>query len=126
MNIAVIATFALTLLLVTASLAAMVRPQVFAGVARYFVEPWGIWLAAGIRLFAALALWFAAPASQFPGAFRILALVALAAAVGVLLAGHERVKRLIGWTVSRPTTILRLFAALALALGAFLLWGLLG
>ena len=126
MTVAVVVVTMLAVALVSLSLVALVRPQVITGIGQLFVDARGIWIAVTIRVVAAVALWFAAPATQFPVVFRILAVIALIAAVAVLLIGYERAKRLIDWAIGRPPAVLRMFAVIALLLGGFLLWALFG
>ncbi|MDH3646595.1 MAG: hypothetical protein OER80_07460 [Gammaproteobacteria bacterium] len=126
MSFSVVALSVLAALIALLGFAAMVRTQVFTGLAKYFKQPWGIWVAAGIRVFAAIILWLAAPVSRFPQAFRVLAVLALVAAVLVLLIGHQRVKAMIDWAVCRPAWFLRMFGVFAVLVGGFVLWALHG
>ena len=64
-------------------------------IARRFMVGPGIWAAAGIRLCLAVSLWFAAPNSLTPTAFRVLACVAPVAAVGLPIMGTDRLLQLI-------------------------------
>ncbi len=126
MTAPVLISILLALAMIGTSLAALANTRVFAGVARYFDRPSGVWIAAGIRLFAAAMLWLAAPVTQHPVVLKVMAAVALAAAIAVVLMGYPRMQLMIRWAVDRPPAVLRLFAVVAIAIGALLLWALLG
>lgn len=124
MNFAVIATAVLATTILLLGIVMQFRTRLFNDLAKYLINPWGIWLAAVIRVFAAVVLWFAAPSSRYPGLFKVFAVVALVAGVGVILVGHHRVRKIVNWSVSRPPWVLRCFALIAIAVGGFILWAL--
>lgn len=124
MNFAVVATALLATIILLLGFALLLRPAIFKVIAGYFVNPTGIWIAAGIRIFSAAMLWLAGPATRFPGLFKVLAVIALIAGVGVLIAGHQRVRRIVDWSLSLSQWALRGYAVVAVAVGAFVLWAL--
>ena len=97
-------------------------PRRLIAVARNLLGGTGVAGAAGVRLLLAGLLWFSAPVSLNPGAFRILASVMLVAALSALVLGTDRLARLVdrmaGW---RPVFV-RLPIAVGLALCVFMLW----
>jgi len=75
-----------------------------------------------LRLGFGVLLWFAADQLRFPDVMRILAVIAFAAAVGVLILGRRRLDGLVTWWLMRSDALLRLSAALAGLFGAFLVY----
>ena len=97
-------------------------PSRLIAVARNLLGGTGVAGAVGVRLLLAGLLWFSAPVSLNPGAFRVLASVMLVAALSALVLGTDRLARLVdrmaGW---RPVFV-RLPIAVGLALCVFMLW----
>ena len=97
-------------------------PRRLIAVARNLLGGTGVAGAVGVRLLLAGLLWFSAPVSLNPGAFRVLASVMLLAALSALVLGTDRLARLVdrmaGW---RPVFV-RLPIAVGLALCVFMLW----
>jgi len=87
-----------------------------------FVQGPGLWWAAAMRLALAIVLWFSAPTSRTPITFKVLAVVALLAAVAIPIVGSERLVSVINWCASQPLGVVRVLTALGVAFGAFLLW----
>ena len=90
---------------------------------RFLHDGAGFWVAVAGRLVFGAALIAAAPVSRWPLAFEILGWVAIAAAVGLLLMGRERLGRLIDWFAALRAGITRTWLLGALAFGAFLVAG---
>lgn len=95
------------------------------GIARFatqLIHRTGLWVAVGVRALLAVLLWFAAPESQTPTAYRALAAICALAAIALPPIGIGRVRAMLGWWVSRPPALRRAWGAVAVALGAFLFW----
>jgi len=75
-----------------------------------------------LRLGFGILLWFAADQLRFPDVMRIVAVIAFAAAVGVLIMGRERLDGLVTWWLTRSDALLRLSATFAGLFGAFLVY----
>ena len=86
-------------------------------------QPVGMPLAIGTRLALGACLLFSAPVSSFPATFRLLGVIALLAAIGLPLAGRERVNRLIAWGQKFPSGLLRCWLLLGIVFGLFLVTG---
>lgn len=103
-------------------LVGVLDPRRLIAVARNLLGGTGVAGAVGVRLLLAGLLWFSAPVSLNPGAFRVLASVMLVAALSALVLGTDRLARLVdrmaGW---RPVFV-RLPIAVGLALCLFMLW----
>jgi len=67
-------------------------------------------------------LWWLADELRYPRVMRVLAVIAIAAAAGLLLMGRERLDRLVDWWLSRSDRLLRVSALFATAFGAFLVY----
>ena len=86
----------------------------------------GIYIAVIVRLVLGAALIGVAPASSFPVVFQALGWIAIVAAVGLVVAGRERVRKFIVWWSKRfSAPIIRLWLLFGLAFGVFLIYGVL-
>ena len=79
-------------------------------------------LAIGIRLAMAGLLWWLADDLRHPHVMRVLALIALLAAIALAIMGPARLDRLIAWWLSRSDGLLRVSALLVAVFGAFLVY----
>jgi hypothetical protein len=85
---------------------------------------WGIHFAVIIRLLLGAALLTAAPTATFPTAFLVIGWIAIAAAVGVLLMGRERLRKFLNWWIERfSPPVIRAWLLIAFAFGGFLIYG---
>lgn len=85
---------------------------------------WGIWFAVGIRLVLGIALIISAPQSDFPVTFQIIGWIAIAAAIGGIMLGRERLRRFTDWWLAQfAPWATRLWLLVALAFGGFLVYG---
>ena len=109
-------------LIIAMSLYGVIWPPRILVIARRFMIGPGIWAAAGIRLLLAVLLWFGAPVSLTPVAFRVLAFIALLAAVGLPIMGTDRLLKLLDRLKSWPTIVVRLQGIVGVGFGAFILW----
>ena len=79
-------------------------------------------LAIVIRLAMGALFWWLAEELRHPHIMRILAVIAVAAAVVIVIMGRERLDKFIGWWLSRPDGVLRVSALFAAAFGAYLVY----
>ncbi len=100
----------------------VVRPHRLVAVARNLLGGTGVAGAVAVRLLLAALLWFSAPVSSAPGAFRILASVMLVAALSALVLGTDRLARLADRMDGWSPAVIRLPIAIGLAFSAFVLW----
>ena len=112
----------LSVLLAVVFLYGVLLPRRFIAHARGFMAGPGLGGAVAIRLLLAVLLWFSAPASLTPVAFRILALLMLAAAFSAFVLGAARIQKLIDRMACWPPVAVRLPCAVGLAFSAFMLW----
>ncbi len=116
------AIVALVLSLSVAALGALglLSPMRLIDIVQHFQSLAGLYAAAALRVILGLALFFAAPASRSPKILRILGIIILAAGLITPLFGLERAHRLMDWWSGQGVMVMRVWAALALALGLFL------
>ena len=79
-------------------------------------------LAVVTRLAMGALLWWLADELRHPHVMRILAVIAIAAAVGVLVMGRDRLDRMVNWWLSRSDGLLRVSALFAAAFGGYLVY----
>jgi len=110
------------LLICFVGLTGVVSPQRFRALFTGMTPRYRFGFAIGLRLVMGGLLWWLAPELRFPFGMRILAAIAIAAAVGILIMGQARLDRLVDWWLSRGDGLLRVSASLAAAFGAFLVF----
>jgi len=79
-------------------------------------------LAIVTRLAIGALLWWLADELRHPHVMRVLAVIAVVAAVGVLVMGRARLDKLIDWWLAKPDGVLRVSALFAAVFGAYLTW----
>ena len=82
----------------------------------------GLWVAVVARLILAILLWFSAPLSLTPTTFKLLATLALVAAIALPIMGVQRILTLLDWVASWRQLAIRLWCLLGVGFGGFLLW----
>ncbi|MBT8144843.1 MAG: hypothetical protein KJO55_09090 [Gammaproteobacteria bacterium] len=118
-----IAVALFAILIIVLSLWGVILPgKLISFVTGFMRNPASVWFAAGIRLVLAALLWFSAPLSATPLVFQVLAIIAVIAAIGLVLAGHDRLLGLVERVARWPEHLLRLYILLGVLFGAFLLW----
>ena len=88
-------------------------------------KDWGIYVAVFASLLLGAALVVAAPDSLFPLAFEILGWFAIVAAVIILVAGRDRLRRFVSWFEQFSQTMIRVWLLFGIAFGGFLIYGVL-
>lgn len=81
-----------------------------------------LFVGAAIRLVIGALLIVAAEQSRFPWTFRVLGAITIAAGLALPLVGFDRLQRFIDWWVRRPDWMIRGWAVVAVAFGAFLIY----
>ena len=112
------------LFIVLASGLTVIFPSELLSFVREAVIGPGVWWAAGARLLLAVLLWFSAPDSRTPNTFKVLAVLAVMAALFLVTIGPAGMLELVDWLDSLPHWVLRLQSMLGVAFGVFLLWSL--
>jgi multisubunit Na+/H+ antiporter MnhG subunit len=75
-----------------------------------------------IRLAMGALLWWLAAELRHPHVMRILAVIAVVAAVLLLLLGRARLDRFVDWWLVRPDGVMRMSGLFAAAFGAYLVY----
>ena len=79
-------------------------------------------LAIVVRLAMGGLLWLVADYLRFPAVMRVLAVIAVVAAIVILAMGQRRLDRMVDWWLARPDGVFRISALFAAAFGAFLVY----
>lgn len=109
-------------LIVLLGLVGLVQPDRFRALFATMDSQTRFALAIGIRLAMAGLLWWLADDLRHPQVIRVLAVIALIAAIMLPIMGRARLDKLIDWWLSRPDSLLRLSALFAASFGAFLVY----
>jgi hypothetical protein len=86
----------------------------------YFATPVGLYAAGAVRVVMGLVLILCAPASRAPKTLRVLGAVMCMQALAATLLGPDRARAVLEWETLQGTALLRVGAAVALAVGCFL------
>lgn len=103
-------------------LVALAAPsRITGGAIQFFSTRGGLLFGAGFRIVFGIALWFSAPSSSAPLAFRILGVVLVASGLSMPLIGPERLARLMRWFVGLGPAVMRIWGVVAVAFGVWLI-----
>jgi len=108
---------ALSILLAALGTLGIVSPQRLADLARRFLTPGGLYLAAVIRILFGLVLVFTAPNARAPEFVRVIGIISLIAGVMTPLLRVDQHRKILDWWVDRGPLFLRVWSALCLILG---------
>jgi hypothetical protein len=86
----------------------------------YFATPVGLYAAGAVRVAMGLVVILYAPASRAPKTLRALGAVMCLQAFAATLLGPDRARAVLEWEAMQATALLRVGAAVALAIGCFL------
>lgn len=109
-------------LVIVVGLIGLVQPDRFRSMFTAMDSQLRFRLAIGTRLAMGALLWWLADELRHPHVMRILAVIAVIAAVAVPIMGRDRLDRLISWWLSRSDGLLRVSALFAAAFGAYLVY----
>jgi hypothetical protein len=91
-----------------------------------FVSRWqsktGLWVAFIVRLAFGISLWLVAPTSRSSVVLQVLAVVSVVSALLLPLVGVSRFKSILSWWSSQSLAFTRVWLAVAVVLGVFILW----
>lgn len=121
-GLAAILVAAFGVLILSLSAWGVIWPQKLMDLVRGMADQPFMLMAVGSRVILAIILWFGAPLARHPLVFQIIAVVALLAAFTMLIAGKERLLRMVGWWTERSAAIQRGWLLLGLVFGGYLLW----
>jgi hypothetical protein len=92
----------------------------------YFATPVGLYSAAVVRVGMGLVLILSAPASRAPKTLRVLGAVVCMQGLSAALLGPDRARAILEWEAMQGTALLRVGAAVALAIGGFVAFAVTG
>jgi hypothetical protein len=81
-----------------------------------------LWLAVGARLVIGVVFVLAADGCRMPQLVRVVGVIAIVAAAALALLGPRRFEAFVGWWLRRPASLIRSWAAVAVAFGALLIY----
>ena len=112
----------LGLLLALLGLVGLVQPSRFRTIFGSMESATRFVLAIVVRLGMGALLWWLADELRHPQVMRVLAVIAVLAAAGVLLMGRKRLDDLVDWWLSRSDSLLRVSALFVAAFGGYLVF----
>ena len=112
----------LGVLFVVLGLVGLVQPDRFRSLFAGMGSQLRFILAIAIRFVMGALLWWLADDLRHPQVMRIIAAIAIFAAVGILIMGRGRLDKLVEWWLSLSDGLLRLSALFAGAFGAYLVY----
>lgn len=83
----------------------------------------GLGFAVGVRIVMGAVLLTAAQVAKFPMTFTVIGWIAIIAAIGLLIMGQGRMRKLVESVSRWPEVMVRVWLVLGLAFGAFLIYG---
>jgi hypothetical protein len=92
----------------------------------YFATPVALYAAGAVRVAMGLVAFLSAPASRAPKTLRALGAVMCMQALTATLLGPDRARAVLEWETLQGTALLRVGAAVALAVGCFLVFAVSG
>ena len=113
---------ALGVLIVLVGLLGLLSPPRFRAAFERMTSQTRFLVAIILRLGLGVFLWIVADTLRFPQLMRIIAAIAIIAAVGILIMGRERLDKLVDWWLARSDGLLRLSTFAAAAFGGFLIY----
>lgn len=78
--------------------------------------------AVALRLVFGIFLWIVADELRFPQVLRVIAVIAIAAAIGIVIMGESRLNRFIDWWLALSDQWLRLSGVFVVAFGGFMVY----
>ncbi len=121
-----IAALVIGLLILVQGLAGLASPDTFVAAVRMFQEPPVIYFAAVVRVAFGVVLVLAAPVSRFPRLLRGLGVLIVVGGALTPVVGLQFAQVVLGWWSSGGAWVVRAWAAVALLLGAFILFAVSG
>jgi hypothetical protein len=113
---------AISLLLATLGGIGIASPERLLALIRRVQNPTGLYGIAGLRLILGVALLRIAPTSKAPDVLQVFGVIALIAGLATPLIGLERFGKVIDWWWGQGIPVIRIWAALPIALGLYLAW----
>ena len=116
-RVSVVLALCISLLLLVQGLIGLAVPAVFAGIVRFMQTSPAIYAAAAVRVAVGSVLLQAAATSRLPIFLRILGGFILLGGLLTPFVGRQFAEVILGWWSSQGSALVRVFAAISLALG---------
>jgi len=108
--------------MVAIGMVGVAAPHGLLAVVRSILTPRGLYLVAAVRIVFGVILVLVAPSSRAPRVLRLLGLIMLVAGLTTPLFGVDRARAMLDWWSARGPGFMRLWAGLAVAVGAFVVY----
>ena len=122
MEYAALAVAALGVLIAGVGLGGVFAPRQLIGWVRAVWSKERLWFAVLFRLVIGALLIYAAPACRAPEIVRVLGVITILAAGALVFLGADRMQRFIEWWCERPSGLIRVWSAVGVVLGGFLIY----
>jgi len=110
---------ALALLIGAIGAVGVASPSLLIDFVRPLLAPGALLIVAAVRVLYGVVLLLVARVSRWPGTFRVLGILIVAAGLLTALAGADRAQAMVDWWSGRPDWFTRAWALLAVAFGGF-------
>lgn len=115
--------FGLGVMIAVLSVYGLLRPNQLMSTAESVIrKPWGMYFAVGIRLLLAALFLAGAENAAKPGFITTMGWLMLAAAVGIVIMGQQRVVRLMQYFSTRGNLFIRSWLVFGIVLGLAIAW----
>ena len=123
-NVSIVVSLALLvgLFMVAIGMVGVAAPHGLLAVVRSILTPRGLYLVAAVRIVFGVILVLVAPSSRAPRVLRLLGLIMLVAGLTTPFFGVDRARAMLDWWSAEGPAFMRLWAGLAVALGAFVVY----
>ena len=110
------------LFLVAIGMCGVAAPHGLLTAVRFVLTPRGLYLVAAVRVVFGVILLLAAPSSRTPRVLRLLGFIMLVAGLTTPFFGVDRARVMLDWWSARGPAFMRVWAGLAVAFGAFVVY----
>ncbi len=110
------------ILAATIGVLGLANPKSIVGLVEHWRGRTRFRLAVGVRLVLGVFFLVVAPSCRLPIVVQAVGVISIVAAIGILIAGQDRLDALIWWWIKRPKSAIRVSAIFALAVGILLVY----
>jgi hypothetical protein len=109
------------MIIVALGVLGVASPVLLLDLVRPLLSPAAILVVAAVRVAFGVVLWLAAAGSRMPRTLRVLGIVVVVVGVLTPFFGVERSQAILGWWSQQPAWFMRVWAAMPIVLGLFIL-----
>jgi hypothetical protein len=110
------------LFIVAIGMCSVAAPHGLLTAVRFVLTPRGLYLVAAVRVVFGVILVLVAPSSRAPRVLRLLGFIMLVAGLTTPFVGVDRARAVLDWWSAQDPAFMRLWAGLAVALGAYVVY----